>query len=271
MFKYILVMMSVNETPTLPIAIQLSDFNTGYYDTSEFSEIPALLAILNYTLFKYSPFDDDDFNDVDYFFLNYDFECKTDSWSINGNEYRYHSIKEISFDDFRKLNSLNLLSLVNPFNYEGKYLTKDGCYKFDDYMSSLANSFKNQIINDFKKVAFDLSHTENLVKTNAIEISDLLSSYPFGSTLEHIDTVANDDGSRSYNSFTLEGCFCSKEIQLIFSNYTTQHKNREFSLILPLDFEIMINDEVMEDDEVLQHYGYMVNLIKTDLYKNTFK
>lgn len=274
MYKYILVMMSVNDTPTLPVAIQLSDFNTGYYDTTDVSEIPALLAFINYTLFKYSPFDDDDLNDVDYFFINYNFDCHSDTWIIDRNEYRYHNIKEITYEEFQKLNSLNLLGIVNPFNYEGKYLTKNGSYKFNDYMSSLTTSFKNQFVKDFKKVAFDLNSKDHLDNLHAINIADLLSSYNFGSCLENICTVNKNDGSRLYKSYTLDGSFSGDDIQLVFSNYVTVNGVQEYTSIEPINFEILINDEEIDNtelDEIVNHYGYMINIIKTDLYKNTFK
>lgn len=266
-------MMSVNDTPTLPIAIQLGDFNTGYYDTTDLKEIPALISLINFTLFKYSEFDDYSINDVDYFVINYDFKCNHDTWCIDGNEFRYHRMSEISFDDFRKLNSLNLLSLVNPFNYEGKYLTHSGIYKFEDYMDSLSHSMKCQLVKDFKKIAFDLNHKSKMIEPFEQHVGELIATYNFGQKLEHVETVNSDSKSRSYNSFTLESSFSGDDVQLVFSNYTSQVIGQTYCSIEPLYFEILLNGDPINCKELAkfnEHYGYMIDMIKTDLYKNTF-
>lgn len=275
MFKYILVMMSVNDTPTLPIALKINDLNTGYHDSTEISDINALVALVNYTLFKYSELADDEvLNGADHLFTSYGFACNFDTWIIDGNEFRYHSMREITADEFNLLNSLKLLSLVDPFNYEEIFLSKGGVYKFDDYMSSLSSGFKQQIVQDFKNIAFNLTQNIHPDLAYVIDIADLLSSYNFGQKLELINIVNKDLKSRSYNSYTLEESFCGNDFQLVFSNYTTQHFNQSHLTIEPLNFEIIINDEVMQDtqiSDVMLNYGYIINLIKTDLYRNTFE
>ncbi|PSD34452.1 hypothetical protein C7E16_15075 [Acinetobacter radioresistens] len=54
MYKYLMMNLAINETSALPIGIRICDFNIGLYVSKKISEVPALMAFVNYTLFKYS-------------------------------------------------------------------------------------------------------------------------------------------------------------------------------------------------------------------------
>lgn len=49
MYKYLMMNLAINETSALPIGIRICDFNIGLYGSKKISEVPALMALVNYT------------------------------------------------------------------------------------------------------------------------------------------------------------------------------------------------------------------------------
>ena len=49
MHKYLMMNLAINETSALPIGIRICDFNIGLYGSKKISEVPALMALVNYT------------------------------------------------------------------------------------------------------------------------------------------------------------------------------------------------------------------------------
>ena len=60
MYKYLMMNLAINETSALPIGIRICDFNIGLYVSKKISEVPALMAFVNYTLFKYSSYESEE-------------------------------------------------------------------------------------------------------------------------------------------------------------------------------------------------------------------
>lgn len=96
----------------------------------------------------------------------------------------------------------------------------------------------------------------------------------FGTALELIDSNHSDIRNRFYYSHTLEGDFASGAIQVIISNYKETGVKEPYTVVEPLNIEIMLEEEQCFDDEyanLLTECQYVLNLIKTDLYTNTFE
>ena len=64
MYKYLMMNLAINETSALPIGIRICDFNIGLYGSKKISEVPALMALVNYTLFKYSSYESEELEDI---------------------------------------------------------------------------------------------------------------------------------------------------------------------------------------------------------------
>ncbi len=274
MHKYLMMNLAINETSALPIGIRICDFNIGLYASKKISEVPALMALVNYTLFKYSSYESEELEDIETLLEEHDFKTRYDSWEISGDSFYVLGFKEITKDEFELLQKLDLLTVVDEYNYHHKLLSNHGEHNFDEYFKNFNESKEQEILKQFKDIAFNLKSDAPLNSTFAQDVIELLTTYKFGTALEPIDSTHSDTRNRSYFSHTLEGDFASGAIQVIISNYKETGVKNPYSVIEPLNLEIMLEDEQCFDDEyasLVVECEYVFNLIKTDLYTNTFE
>mgnify|MGYP000013432168 FL=1 len=274
MYKYLMMNLAINETSALPIGIRICDFNIGLYVSKKISEVPALMAFVNYTLFKYSSYESEELEDIKTLLEEHDFKTRYDSWEISGDSFYVLGFKEITKDEFELLQKLDLLTVVDEYNYHHKLLSNHGEHNFDEYFKNFNESKEQEILKQFKDIAFNLKSDAPLNSTFAQDVIELLTTYKFGTALEPIDSTHSDTRNRSYFSHTLEGDFASGAIQVIISNYKETGVKNPYSVIEPLNLEIMLEDEQCFDDEyasLVVECEYVFNLIKTDLYTNTFE
>lgn len=274
MYKYLMMNLAINETSALPIGIRISDFNIGLYGSKKLSEVPALMSLVNYTLFKYSSYELEELEDIETLLDEHDFKTRYDSWTITGDSFYILGFKEITKAQFDLLQKLDLLTAVDEHNYQNAFLSANGEYKFDHYFKDFNESKEQEILKKFKKIAFNLKSDAHLNSTFAQDVIELLTTYKFGTALEPIDSNHSDIRNRFYFSHTLEGDFASGAIQVIISNYKETGVQEPYTLIEPLNIEIMLEEEQCFDDEyenLLTECQYVLNLIKTDLYANTFE
>lgn len=274
MHKYLMMNLAINETSALPIGISICDFNIGLYASKKISEVPALMALVNYTLFKYSSYESEELEDIKTLLEEHDFKTRYDSWEISGDSFYVLGFKEITKDEFELLQKLDLLTVVDEYNYHHKLLSNHGEHNFDEYFKNFNESKEQEILKQFKDIAFNLKSDAPLNSTFAQDVIELLTTYKFGTALEPIDSTHSDTRNRSYFSHTLEGDFASGAIQVIISNYKETGVKNPYSVIEPLNLEIMLEDEQCFDDEyasLVVECEYVFNLIKTDLYTNTFE
>lgn len=135
-------------------------------------------------------------------------------------------------------------------------------------------SKEQEILKRFKDIAFNLKTDDSLNTVFAQDVIELLTTYKFGTALELIDSNHSDIRNRFYYSHTLEGDFASGAIQVIISNYKETGVKEPYTVVEPLNIEIMLEEEQCFDDEyanLLTECQYVLNLIKTDLYTNTFE
>ncbi|WP_430598704.1 hypothetical protein [Acinetobacter baumannii] len=274
MHKYLMMNLAINETSALPIGIRICDFNIGLYASKKISEVPALMALVNYTLFKYSSYESEELEDIKTLLEEHDFKTRYDSWEISGDSFYVLGFKEITKDEFELLQKLDLLTVVDEYNYHHKLLSNHGEHNFDEYFKNFNESKEQEILKQFKDIVFNLKSDAPLNSTFAQDVIELLTTYKFGTALEPIDSTHSDTRNRSYFSHTLEGDFASGAIQVIISNYKETGVKNPYSVIEPLNLEIMLEDEQCFDDEyasLVVECEYVFNLIKTDLYTNTFE
>ena len=274
MYKYLMMNLAINETSALPIGIRICDFNIGLYVSKKISEVPALMAFVNYTLFKYSSYESEELEDIKTLLEEHDFKTRYDSWEISGDSFYVLGFKEITKDEFELLQKLDLLTVVDEYNYHHKLLSSHGEHKFDEYFKDFNESKEQEILKRFKDIAFNLKTDDSLNTVFAQDVIELLTTYKFGTALEPIDSTHSDTRNRFYFSHTLEGDFASGAIQVIISNYKETGVKNPYSVIEPLNLEIMLEDEQCFDDEyasLVVECEYVFNLIKTDLYTNTFE
>ena len=274
MHKYLMMNLAINETSALPIGIRSCDFNIGLYASKKISEVPALMALVNYTLFKYSSYESEELEDIKTLLEEHDFKTRYDSWEISGDSFYVLGFKEITKDEFELLQKLDLLTVVDEYNYHHKLLSNHGEHKYDEYFKNFNESKEQEILKQFKDIAFNLKSDAPLNSTFAQDVIELLTTYKFGTALEPIDSTHSDTRNRFYFSHTLEGNFASRAIQVIISNYKETGVKNPYSVIEPLNLEIMLEDEQCFDDEyanLVVECEYVFNLIKTDLYTNTFE
>ncbi len=274
MHKYLMMNLAINETSALPIGIRICDFNIGLYASKKISEVPALMALVNYTLFKYSSYESEELEDIETLLEEHDFKTRYDSWEISGDSFYVLGFKEITKDEFELLQKLDLLTVVDEYNYHHKLLSNHGEHNFDEYFKNFNESKEQEILKQFKDIAFNLKSDAPLNSTFAQDVIELLTTYKFGTALEPIDSTHSDTRNRFYFSHTLEGDFASGAIQVIISNYKETGVKNPYSVIEPLNLEIMLEDEQCFDDEyanLVVECEYVFNLIKTDLYTNTFE
>ena len=274
MHKYLVMNLAINETSALPIGIRICDFNIGLYASKKISEVPALMALVNYTLFKYSSYESEELEDIETLLEEHDFKTRYDSWEISGDSFYVLGFKEITKDEFELLQKLDLLTVVDEYNYHHKLLSNHGEHKYDEYFKNFNESKEQEILKQFKDIAFNLKSDAPLNSTFAQDVIELLTTYKFGTALEPIDSTHSDTRNRFYFSHTLEGNFASRAIQVIISNYKETGVKNPYSVIEPLNLEIMLEDEQCFDDEyanLVVECEYVFNLIKTDLYTNTFE
>lgn len=274
MHNYLMMNLAINETSALPIGIRICDFNIGLYASKKISEVPALMALVNYTLFKYSSYESEELEDIETLLEEHDFKTRYDSWEISGDSFYVLGFKEITKDEFELLQKLDLLTVVDEYNYHHKLLSNHGEHKYDEYFKNFNESKEQEILKQFKDIAFNLKSDAPLNSTFAQDVIELLTTYKFGTALEPIDSTHSDTRNRFYFSHTLEGNFASRAIQVIISNYKETGVKNPYSVIEPLNLEIMLEDEQCFDDEyanLVVECEYVFNLIKTDLYTNTFE
>ena len=84
MYKYLMMNLAINETSALPIGIRICDFNIGLYVSKKISEVPALMAFVNYTLFKYSSYESGELEDIKTLLEEHDFKTRYDSLNRTG-------------------------------------------------------------------------------------------------------------------------------------------------------------------------------------------
>ena len=226
------------------------------------------------TLFKYSSYESEELEDIETLLEEHDFKTRYDSWEISGDSFYVLGFKEITKDEFELLQKLDLLTVVDEYNYHHKLLSNHGEHKYDEYFKNFNESKEQEILKQFKDIAFNLKSDAPLNSTFAQDVIELLTTYKFGTALEPIDSTHSDTRNRSYFSHTLEGDFASGAIQVIISNYKETGVKNPYSVIEPLNLEIMLEDEQCFDDEyanLVVECEYVFNLIKTDLYTNTFE
>ncbi|AWL27348.1 hypothetical protein DJ533_01365 (plasmid) [Acinetobacter defluvii] len=274
MYKYLMMNLAINETSALPIGIRICDFNIGLYVSKKISEVPVLMAFVNYTLFKYSSYESEELEDIKTLLEEHDFKTRYDSWEISGDSFYVLGFKEITKDEFELLQKLDLLTVVDEYNYHHKLLSSHGEHKFDEYFKDFNESKEQEILKRFKDIAFNLKTDDSLNTVFAQDVIELLTTYKFGTALELIDSNHSDIRNRFYYSHTLEGDFASGAIQVIISNYKETGVKEPYTVVEPLNIEIMLEEEQCFDDEyanLLTECQYVLNLIKTDLYTNTFE
>lgn len=95
MHKYLMMNLAINETSALPIGIRICDFNIGLYASKKISEVPALMALVNYTLFKYSSYESEELEDIETLLEEHDFKTRYDSWEISGDSFYVLDLKKL--------------------------------------------------------------------------------------------------------------------------------------------------------------------------------
>lgn len=273
MYKYLLIMLSINQTSALPIGIRISDFNIGLYGSKKLSEVPALVSLINYTLFKYSSYEREELEDIATLLDEHDFKTRYDSWQISEDSFYVLGFKEVSKENFELLRQLDLLNVADEYNYQNAFLSANGKHKIDEYFKDFNVSKEQEILNQFKAIAFSLNSDAKLDSEFFNNVIEILSLYKFGTALEEICTVNQIEKSRSYHSHTLEVEYGGCSIQVIFSNYKERGIKENYVVVEPINIEIMVNDEQCNDidlSKILSECEYTLNLIKTDLYANTY-
>lgn len=269
-----MMMLAINETSALPIGIRISELNIGLHSSKKLSEVPALMSLINYTLFKYSSYEREELEDIETLLEEHDFKTRYDCWEISGDSFYILGFKELTKDEFELLQKLELLTVADEYNYQNKLLMSTGELNFDNYFKDFNESKEQEVLKQFKEIAFNLKSDCKFNSVLHEDIIDLLSLYKFGSSLEQICSTHSDIKNRSYFSHTIEGNYGSNEIQVIISNYKETGVNNSYTVVEPLNIEIMIDDKQCLDDDVanlVSECEYVFNLIKTDLYANTFE
>ena len=266
-------MLAINQTSALPIGIRISDFNIGLYGSKNLSEVPALTSLINYTLFKYSSYEHEELEDIATLLDEHDFKTLYDSWEISDDSFYILGFKEVSKENFDLLKKLDLVAVADEYNYQNAFLSANGDHKFDEYFKNFNELKAQEILKCFKEVAFNLNSDAKLDSEFCNNVIDILSLYKFGTALEEIYIVNDFEKSRTCHSHTLEGEYSGNDIKVIFFNYKERGINEHYEVIEPMNIEIMVNDEQCNHDDlskILSECEYILNLIKTDLYANTY-
>lgn len=275
MNKYLLLNLTCNNQQILPIGIIVNDMNAGFYHGTEISNFPALMSLLNFSVFEYESFDDIEDDSLDVFLINYNFNVLSDSWSISDSKFRYLSITEVSKEEFTLLQKIGMVSVADQFNYCNKYFANSEPYKFEEYWYNFSKSIYTEILEDYKGIVF------NLVKHSRVPFSvsdifcDLLSTYTYSKKLEVIDSCSVDGKWRTYNRFELTYSVAGIDYTLGFFNYTiSKGDTNELISIEPMHIEFLIESDEVEDSlrhKLVSHLSYELQIICTDLYRNTYE
>lgn len=266
-------MLAINQTSALPIGIRISDLNIGLYTSKKLSEVPALVSLINHTLFEYSSYEQEELEDIATLLEEHDFKTCYDSWKISDDSFYVLGFKEVSEESFELLKKLDLVSVLDEYNHHNAFLSANGEHKLDHYFKDFNEAKEQEILNQFKAIAFNLQSDTLLNTTFSQDIVDLLSLYKFGTSLEQVSSTHSDIKNRMYFTHTLEGDYATGFIQVIISSYKETGVQDKYEVVEPLNIEIMVNEEQCFGDEyanIVRECEYVLSLIKTDLYANTF-
>lgn len=275
MQKYILFHFSVNGVPSTPVCMGINDLNVGAYSAKKISEIPALLAFLNYTLFNYENFDHSDYDDAQDLLEQHNGRFSLNHWSISDSSFTFQKMTELAKEDvavFRKYPFIQFLDeLFNPLIY----LTPERGNALSAIDSKLDYHLHEEMVSQFNEIAFDLTKAKALSGDLTI-FRNLIEGYQFDNfnTLDSIDCVHLDGNTRDYMGHSLDISYPDKDYEISFSLYKDREDGERNYIIHPMTIELLLNGSPIDENLsnlAMEHWGYELNLILTDLYRNTFE
>lgn len=275
MQKYILIHFSVNQVPATPVCIGINDLNAGAFSAKKISEVPALLAFLNYTFFNYEAFEHAEYDDAQDLLEQHNGRFSLNCWDISDSSFTFNKITELAKEDvavFRKYPFIQFLdNSVNPLIY----LTPERGNALSAVDTELDHHLHVEMISQFNKIAFDLTKTKALSGDLTI-FRNLIEGYQFDNfnTLDSIDCDYQDGNTRDYMGHSLDIGYPKKDYEISFSLYKDRKDGERNCTIHPMTIELLLNGSPIDENLsnlAKEHWGYELNLILTDLYRNTFE
>lgn len=271
MQKFILFHFSVNQVPVAPVCMAINDLNAGAYSANKISEVPALLAFLNYTFFNYENFEHDEYEDAQDILEQHNGRFALNHWSISDSSFTFNKITELASEDvavFRKYGFIEFLDdLVNPLIY----LTPERGNALSAVDTQLDRHLHEEMLSQFNQIAFDLSKAK-AVSGDLTIFRNLFEAYQFDNfnTLDSIDSVYQDGNTRDYMGHSLDVSYPEKDYEIAFSLYTDLNDRDQTKTIHPITVEFLLNGSPIDENLsklAVEFWGYELNLIQTDLCK----